>query len=79
LLSVYYNNQSIWNYTFGGMYAGAIYKFPLGPKGMISGALCGSLFGSIFGGFKNLLYSVFNLTEEDLLQEKYQLKQTRDE
>lgn len=49
LLYNYRNKASISDYTAGGALAGAIYKFSLGPKGMISGGVFGGLFGTFAG------------------------------
>lgn len=48
--------------------AGAVYKIPLGPKGMVSGAVFGGIFGGIFGVVRWILIELTNYTEERLRQ-----------
>ena len=52
------------------MLAGASYKFPLSPKGMVSGGFFGAVFGLVYGGVKYLLMKLANITEEELVQKK---------
>ena len=59
------------------MTAGAIYKIPLGPKGMISGGFFGAIFGTMYGGFKYLLLTLSKLTEDDIRNQKYEYKTER--
>jgi len=87
---VFRNDISSLDFCFGGSLAGAIYKFPLGPKGMISGAIV----SGVLGLFSALLvkavlwYSGHNIVElraiinEALIEEKIRkknlkLKQTK--
>lgn len=46
-VSTYRNKSSVIEYSAGGLLAGAVYKFPMGPKAVISGGLVGGLHSSI--------------------------------
>lgn len=49
LISKYRGKHGIMEYSIGGLVTGAIYKFWLGPKGMISGGFFGALIGTMGG------------------------------
>lgn len=49
LLSTYRNKPAVTDYTLGAALAGSIYKFSLGPKGMISGGIFGGILGTVGG------------------------------
>lgn len=49
LISRFRGKDGILEYSLGGLITGALFKFSLGPKGMISGAFFGTLIAS-FGG-----------------------------
>ncbi|XP_058792779.1 RPII140-upstream gene protein [Phymastichus coffea] len=72
-LSVYQNKYAFWHYSVGGATAGSLYKFQLGPKGMVSGAIFGGLFGTLYGSIKVILLKLTNISEEDLLEYKQNL------
>ncbi|NP_001127864.1 upstream of RpII140 [Nasonia vitripennis] len=79
LISTYKNKDAIWYYSAGGAYAGAIYKFPLGPKGMISGGVFGGFFGTLYGAFHYLSLLALKWSEEQYQQSIYQKKVEREE
>ncbi|XP_014206788.1 RPII140-upstream gene protein isoform X2 [Copidosoma floridanum] len=66
IISVYNNKDSVMYYTAAGSVAGALYKFPLGSKGMIAGMFFGGCFGSILGAFKWVTFKITNYSEEQL-------------
>ncbi|XP_014228554.1 RPII140-upstream gene protein [Trichogramma pretiosum] len=78
-LQAYYNKHSILFYILGGSAAGAVYKSPLGLRGMVSGAVFGGFFGSIYGGLRFLVLKGFNMTEEDFKNLQYQIWAQREE
>lgn len=41
--------MSVLEYSIGGLIAGSLYKFGLGPKGMLSGGFFGCLLGTFMG------------------------------
>lgn len=49
VLSSYRNKASVLDYTAGGVLAGSIYKFSLGPKGMVAGGFFGGFLATICG------------------------------
>lgn len=59
LISRFRGEDGILEFALGGMITGSLYKFALGPKGMISGAFFGLLIGS-FGG--SCIYVLTKLT-----------------
>lgn len=48
-MNEYYNKPAISSYSVAGLVTGALYKFPLGPKGMISGGFFGTFIGTAAG------------------------------
>lgn len=78
LISTYRNKDAFWYYSVGGAYAGAIYKFPLGPKGMISGGVFGGLFGTLYGGLHYLSLIAIKKSEEQYQEEIFQNKLDRE-
>lgn len=48
-VATYRNKSSVLEYTAGGALAGAMYKFPMGPKAMVPGFLVGGGLGTIAG------------------------------
>lgn len=59
VISRFRDKSGVLEYTVGGMVSGAIYKFSLGPKGMVSGGFFGGLIGT-FGG--SMLYIISKLS-----------------
>lgn len=59
IISKYRDKSGVLEYSVGGLVTGAIYKFGLGPKGMISGGFFGGLLGT-FGGY--LIYITLKLS-----------------
>lgn len=48
-MSEYRNKSSITDYSIAGLLTGALFKFNLGIKGMISGGFFGTLIGTVGG------------------------------
>ncbi|XP_055303827.1 RPII140-upstream gene protein-like isoform X1 [Sitodiplosis mosellana] len=59
VLSKFRGESGVLEYSLGGMVTGAIYKFGLGPKGMVAGGFFGGLIGT-FGGL--MLYITSKLS-----------------
>ncbi|KAJ8687736.1 hypothetical protein QAD02_023530 [Eretmocerus hayati] len=79
ILTTYQNRDCLWFYPVGGMVTGAIYKFPLGPKGMFSGAFFGGMFGSVYTGMKYFLLRLSHISEEELRGVRYGLIESKNE
>lgn len=65
----YRGESGVLEYSVGGMISGALYRFSLGPKGMISGGFFGGVLGT-FGGL--LMYAVLKIggdTMEDIYRQ----------
>lgn len=78
MLSVYRNKYSFWHYSAGGAAAGALYKFQLGPKGMVAGAVFGGLCGTLYGSWKVIVLKLTNRSEQDLINFRQDLKNMKD-
>jgi len=48
-VSTYRNKSSVLEYSVGGLLAGAVYKFPMGPRAIFAGGLIGSVLGTAAG------------------------------
>lgn len=59
VISRFRDNSGVLEFSVGGLVTGTIYKFGLGPKGMISGGFFGVLIGT-FGGL--VLYITSKVT-----------------
>lgn len=55
----------ILEYSYAGLITGAIYKFGLGPKGMISGGFFGGFLGTVGGVLFYILTKLTGATMED--------------
>ena len=66
-MAIYRNKQSVTDYSTAGACTGALYKFNLGPKGMVSGGIIGMLFGTIAGGLVILSLKLKGKDYQDFL------------
>jgi len=65
-VSTYRNKSSVIEYSAGGLLAGAVYKFPMGPKAVISGGLVGGVLGTIAGALSVGIMKLTGTTTEEL-------------
>nr|SVE76708.1 EOG090X0FS6 [Daphnia longispina] len=65
-VSTYRNKSSVFEYSAGGLMAGAMYKFPMGPKAMVPGGLAGLVLGTVAGGCTVGFMKLTGTTTEDL-------------
>ncbi|XP_057369833.1 RPII140-upstream gene protein-like [Daphnia carinata] len=65
-VSTYRNKSSVFEYSAGGLLAGAMYKLPMGPKAMISGGFAGAAMGTVAGVLTVGIMKLSGTTAEDL-------------
>lgn len=63
LLACYRNKPAVVDYTVGGALAGSLYKFSLGPKGMVSGGVFGGILGTFAGA---LIVPMIKLSDKQM-------------
>lgn len=64
-IAIYRNKSSLMEYTVAGGVTGALTRFSLGPKGMVSGGVFGSVVGLAVGAPLVLWYRVIGCTQEE--------------
>ncbi|EAT34978.1 AAEL012820-PA [Aedes aegypti] len=79
VISVYRGKSSIYEYLVAGGTTGALYKFSMGPKGMVSGGLVGMAFGGIAGLASLAILRASGTTMEEVRFWQYKWKASRDE
>lgn len=79
VISVYRGKSSIYEYLVAGGTTGALYKFSMGPKGMVSGGLVGMAFGGVAGLASLALLKASGTTMEEVRFWQYKWKASRDE
>lgn len=65
-VSTYRNKSTVFEYSAGGLLAGAMYKFPMGPKAMVAGGLGGGVLGTVAGVITVGLMKLTGTTAEDI-------------
>ena len=66
VVSVYRGKSSIWEYLTAGVLTGSLYKFSMGPRGMLAGGLVGGAFGTIAGGLSLLILRTTGMSMEEV-------------
>lgn len=66
VVSTYRNKSSIFEYSAGGLLAGAMYKSTMGPKAMVSGGLAGGVLGAMAGAVSVGAMMLTGTTTEEL-------------
>lgn len=56
----------MFEYSAGGFLAGAMYKFPMGPKAMVAGGLGGAVLGTAAGAISVGVMKLTGTTTEEL-------------
>lgn len=65
-IATYRGKSSFVEYSAGGAAAGAVYKFPMGPKAMVSGALAGGVLGTVAGLLTLAILKFTGTTAEEI-------------
>lgn len=65
-VATYRNKTTIFEYAAGGLFAGAMYKFPMGPKAMFAGGLGGAVLGTAAGAISVGIMKLTGTTAEEL-------------
>ncbi|XP_046446378.1 RPII140-upstream gene protein-like [Daphnia pulex] len=65
-VSTYRNKSSIFEFSAGGLLAGSMYKFTMGPKAMVAGGLAGGVLGTVAGAVTVGLLKLTGTTTEEL-------------
>ncbi|XP_063218014.1 RPII140-upstream gene protein [Bacillus rossius redtenbacheri] len=76
-LSVYRGKSSVLEYVAAGCVTGALYKFNLGPRGMLVGGLMGSVLGLMAGGCSLALLDMTGASIENVRFWQYKWKEQR--
>lgn len=79
VISVYRGKSSIYEYLAAGGTTGALYKFSMGPKGMVSGGLVGMTLGGIAGLASLAILKASGTTMEEVRFWQYKWRASRDE
>jgi hypothetical protein len=75
-VAVYRNKSAFLEYVVGGSVIGMLFKFSLGPKGMLAGAFFGAFAGLIIGAMNTLMSF---LTGASLTERRYWMHKWRDD
>jgi complex I assembly factor TIMMDC1 len=76
-ISVYRNKYTIFDYIAGGAITGALYKWKLGPRGMIAGFVVGMCLGTLAGSGTILLLKLTGTSMEEIRYWQYKWKTER--
>lgn len=78
-ISVYRGKSSIVEYLVGGGVTGALYKFSMGPRGMLVGGALGTCLGAVAGGLSLGLLKLAGISMEEVRYWQYKFHEERQE
>lgn len=79
VISNYRNKVSVSDYTAGGVLAGAVYKFSLGPKGMVAGGFFGGFLGTLSGVMWSVMLKLSGIKMPEVYSETHKYFRWKDE
>jgi len=65
-VSPYSNKSTVFEYSAGGLLAGAMYKLPMGGKAMVAGGVGGAALGTVAGAISVGIMKLTGTTTEEV-------------